>query len=241
MRELNSRMCRLLALVPLVVLTAYSSVAIPDCSPAQLDPSQSPIAIDAAVRQRQSDALRAMSLDRLSTRCTGPSSSYAGTRASCFQRTSPIAGGKLGRRYPAIVRGHPARKRHRVAHRAGAPRAFRFGALLEAHTIDQRDSRTRGWRVVQLRLRDEASDGGGRAFRSRSALPRSPRLSANRQNRSCQGTRDCGKDQCVRRSGHGRHASGVLQEQLQPRSRCSLSGSSKPVAAGSTSSSTWMP
>ena len=72
MRDLNSSMGRMLALVSLLVLAAYSSVAVPDCSPAQLDPSQSPIAVDAAVRQRQSDALRAMSLESIEYSLHGP-------------------------------------------------------------------------------------------------------------------------------------------------------------------------
>ena len=63
---------RLFALVSLLVLAAYSSAALPDCTPTQLDPPVSPIAIDPAARQRQSDALRAMSVESVEYSLRGP-------------------------------------------------------------------------------------------------------------------------------------------------------------------------
>lgn len=63
---------RLFALVALLVLAAYSSAALPDCTPTQLDPPEPPIAIDAAARQRQSDTLRAMSVESVEYSLRGP-------------------------------------------------------------------------------------------------------------------------------------------------------------------------
>lgn len=63
---------RLFALVSLLVLAAYSSGALPDCTPTQLSPPESPIAIDPAARQRQSDALRAMSVESVEYSLRGP-------------------------------------------------------------------------------------------------------------------------------------------------------------------------
>jgi hypothetical protein len=65
-------MRRLFALVPLLALTNYPSAALSDCSPAQLDPPESLIAVDSAARQRQSDALRAMSLESVEYSLRGP-------------------------------------------------------------------------------------------------------------------------------------------------------------------------
>jgi hypothetical protein len=63
---------RLSAVVSLLVLAAHSSAALPDCAPTQLNPAESPIAIDPAARQRQSDALRAMSVESVEYSLHGP-------------------------------------------------------------------------------------------------------------------------------------------------------------------------
>ena len=53
-------------------LTVFSGVAGSDCSPAQVDAPASSIQIDPGARQRQSDALRAMSLESLEFSSRGP-------------------------------------------------------------------------------------------------------------------------------------------------------------------------
>ena len=73
MSDLNHRsMRRFMALVLLLFLTAYSSSAVSDCSPSYLDPPESPITVDPALRQRQSDELRAMSLESVEYSLRGP-------------------------------------------------------------------------------------------------------------------------------------------------------------------------
>lgn len=73
MGDLKHRGLRpLLGFVSWFVLAAYSSSALPDCTPTQLDPPESPISVDPAARQRQSDALRAMSVESVQYSLRGP-------------------------------------------------------------------------------------------------------------------------------------------------------------------------
>jgi len=70
---MKNRVPRLLfALVSLLVSAVFSSAALPDCTPTQPDPHVSNFAIDPAARQRQSDALRAMSLESIEYSLRGP-------------------------------------------------------------------------------------------------------------------------------------------------------------------------
>jgi hypothetical protein len=61
-----------LVIVVLLVTAFLSPGAAADCTPAQPDPFESMIAVDPAVRQRQEDALRSMSLDLVEYSLRGP-------------------------------------------------------------------------------------------------------------------------------------------------------------------------
>lgn len=69
---MRASMRRPIALIPMLVVMAHTSAASPDCSPAQLDPPETPIEVDPAARQRQSNALRAMTLESVEYSLRGP-------------------------------------------------------------------------------------------------------------------------------------------------------------------------